>query len=224
MNKIIKEQRRIYGQNFETFGPTPHGTFQNNLETQYARYDSLLKILIADYQGSFSIHDVGAGICDLHKFLLDRQIKHSYSATEIIEGMAEYSMQKYSEVKVYTRDILDAKNDEVYDFVVLSGTLNISGSIPPEVWYYHTLKVIEKMYSMASKGISFNFLSSNRTFSDPSLVYLNPTDLFQYCIDKLSRFVHLDHAYPLYEATITVFRKDYIKSFHNKPEFEKDFK
>jgi len=64
---------------------------------------------------------------------------------------------------------------------------------------------------MSSIGISFNFLTSYCTYFNESLFYLDPSKVLKFCIENLSRFVILDHCYPLYEYTVTVFSKDYIR-------------
>lgn len=76
---------------------------------------------------------------------------------------------------------------------------------------------------MSRKGIAFNFLTSYNTFNQDDLMYFDPSEVFKYCIKNLSRFVIIDHGYPLYEATATVFKKDFLKSFYIGNAFDKYF-
>jgi hypothetical protein len=224
MKEIVDFQRELYGTNYSKFGPTPKGTFQNNLVTQYLRYDYLLKNLLP-YKSNFTIHDVGSGICDLHKYLNEKKIIHQYSGTEIVQEMIDYSLSSYPGIKIKNRDILEAESEkEKYDFVVLSGTLNIKGDASQESQEKYALELITKMYQMSKVGMSFNFLTTYKTFTDETLLYFDPKTIFDFCMTNLSRFVMLDHSYPLFEVSVTVLNYEFLKEYFNKPELIKYFK
>jgi len=75
----------------------------------------------------------------------------------------------------------------------------------------------------ADKAIVFNCLTSYKTFSDPTLLYFDPIKIFDFCAKNLSRFVIIDHGYPLYEFTCTVFRPEYLSKSYNNQKFNKYF-
>jgi len=189
------------------------GTFQNNTVTQDLRFERLIRN-IREYLHGNTIHDVGAGVCDLHKYLLANKIDHKYSGTEIVPEMIEDSLREYPEIKLYNRNLLTVTN-ETYDFTVLSGTLNRLNGLEKKVWEEYCYNLIKKMFAISSKGIAFNFLTSYSTFSKDDLMYFNPSEILDYCITKLSRVVSIDQSYPLYEATITVFKKDFIRRVYS---------
>jgi hypothetical protein len=224
MKVIVDFQRELYGTNYRKFGPTPKGTFQNNLLTQYLRYEYLLKNLLP-LKSNFTIHDVGSGICDLHKYLNELKIEHQYSGTEIVQDMIDYSVTSYPDIVIKNRDMLKVDSDkEKYDFVVLSGTLNIKGDASQKIQEDYALQLITKMYQMSGIGMSFNFLTTYKTFTDESLLYFDPKFVFDFCMTNLSRFVVLDHSYPLYEVSVTVLNYEFLKEYYNKPELVKYFK
>ena len=113
--------------------------------------------------------------------------------------------------------------DDVHDVVVLSGVLNRPGGVPQEDWGPFCYELIRKMFGMAQQGISFNFLTSHNTFSDPALFYLDPGEVLSFCIENLSRFVRVDHGYALFESTVTVFRSGYVRSGCRGEAFDKYF-
>ena len=84
--------------------------------------------------------------------------------------------------------------------------------------------MIEKMFSLCTKAISFNVLTTYKTFTDPTLFYLSPEEMMRYCMGNLSRFVTIDHSYALYEYTVTVHKKEYLKSRYDQEFFAKYFK
>lgn len=223
-NDIVENQKNIYGENFNIHGPTPRGTFQNNIETQNLRFSFLMKNLLEYENSIFSIHDVGVGLADLHQYLDDSKIEHTYSGTEIVEEMVDFVNKRFPNINISNRNILNADDNEIYDYVVLSGTLNLRNTVEEQEWKDYAFLLISKMFKMAKKGISFNFLTTYKTLSNENLFYLDPKEIFDYCMTNLSRFVSIDHAYPLYEATITVFKEDFLKEKYDLNTYGKYFK
>lgn len=220
--EILKNQREIYRNSFNKYGATPKGTYQNNTETQYLRFERLL-LHIGPFLTVQSVHDVGSGLCDLHKYLLMKELQHEYSGTEIVQEMIDHALSQYTDIKLFNRDLLAACPEEKYDYLVLSGTLNLLNDQDPAEWEDYCLRLIKKMYVMSNKAISFNCLTSFNTFSDPSLYYFNPTKVFEFCVNNLSRFVIVDHGYPLFEFTCTVFKPEFLSNHYNSVSFKKYF-
>jgi len=220
-NSLTNEQKEVYRKSFLEHGDTPKGVFWNNRDTQYLRFERLLKNF--DISMPFSIHDIGCGTCSLHEYLLDKQIKHDYHGTEIVSEMIETSKNKFPEVALFNRDILAEKHIETCDIGIVSGAFYLSGNANKEKWKEYVWMMMNKLFSVTSQGVAFNFLTTYKTFSDPSLSYFDPKEVFDYCIKQLSRFVIIDHAYPLYEFTVTVFKEDYLKAKYSSPAYEKYF-
>jgi hypothetical protein len=219
---IIDEQLKVYQPEFVKYGDSPRSTRQNNIETQYLRFQILTEHLLSKNVHN-TIEDIGCGICDLYGYLKNKDLEFTYSGTEIVNEMISLAKQKYPGITVRNRDILSEGGQEKYDFVVLSGTLNMPGNIQHEEWMKFCLTLISNMYGMCNKAIAFNFLTTHRTFTDTSLFYFNPAELLDYCINNLSRFVEIKHNYPLYEGTITVYRENYIQEQYNNSAFDKYF-
>ena len=221
--RILSAQRERYRTQFEKQGDSPQATFQNDPQTRSLRFERLLKPLFPSFSGCFSIHDVGSGLCDLHEYLLDRGVNHEYSGTEIVPEMIAHSKQKFPGIALYERDLVNNPSSEKYDFVVLSGTLNLLCGLDRKGWEKYAHLLLIRMFEMAQRAISFNFLTTYNTFTAPELCYFDPKALFDFCQKKLSRFVWLDHAYPLYEATIAVFQPPELKSGYPDAAFRKYF-
>jgi hypothetical protein len=67
-------------------------------------------------------------------------------------------------------------------------------------------RLIRKMFSLARRGIAFNMMTSHVNFMAPNLYYKNPLEIIAFCASELSRRFRVDHAYPLYEYTVYVYR------------------
>lgn len=222
MNKsIIENQKKAFGESFSKFGATPRGIYWNNAKTQCLRFERLINCLKEDLQNT-TIHDIGSGTCDFHKFLLDNQIHHKYSGTEIVQEMIDYSLNQYCDIELFNRDFLQMEGEH-YDCIFLSGTLNLKLNTGYDEWHKWSLEIINKMYNHANKAIAFNCLTSYNTFSQDDLMYFNPQNIMDFCIKELSRFVILDNSYPLYEFTVTVFKSDFIEKKYKHNSFKKYF-
>lgn len=221
-SRILDAQLEVYKPAFLEYGDSPKGTHQNNQETQHLRFQMLTGHLL-DNSTHNTIEDIGCGICDLYGYLKDRDVKFTYSGTEIVSEMIAYAKRKYPDITIKNRDIMNESNAGKYDYVVLSGTLNMPGNIQKEEWKSFCYSLIRKMYGMCNKAMSFNFLTTHNTFNDPTLFYLDPAEAVDFCLRYLSRFVEMKHNYALYEATITVYRANYIQREYKDMAFTKYF-
>jgi hypothetical protein len=219
---IIENQRKAYRESFFRYGESPRGVKWNNIETQYLRFERLIYYL-RNYLKNSTIHDIGSGLCDFHKFLLKNKIKHKYSGSEIVQEMIDYSLIKFNDITLYNQDFLKISKEK-YDFIFLSGTLNLKLNTLHSEWERYSYELINKMFQHAKKAIVFNCLNIFNTFSDDELMYFNPLDVLDYCIKNLSRFVIIDNSYPLYEFTVTIFKKEFIEENYKGKHFKKYFK
>lgn len=220
--RIIKGQAEIYRKSFAEHGDAPRATYNAGREAQELRFERILQHL-TPVRSPFSIHDVGAGLCDLHRYLLAEGIEHTYSGTDVVQEMVDHGRAKYPEITLHNRDILSDEVADRHDFVVLSGLFNLPGETAPDAWKQFVLQMVDQMYEMAEVAVSFNFLSSYRTFTDPTLFYVDPAEMLDHCMKHLSRFVILDHAYPLFECTATVFRPEFVEGRYEPDVFAKYF-
>lgn len=223
-NPIIEAQIKVFRESFIKHGDTPKGIFANDSKTQKIRYKNLLKNLLVYKEKDFSIHDIGCSMCDLHQYLLENNVNHEFSGTEIVEEMVVSARKKYPNIKLYNRDFINDKIDEKYDFVVLSGILNLPGDIDHALWHKFIFDLIPAMFEKCNIGIAFNFLTTYRTFSDPTLFYLDPKEVLDVCNKTISRFIIMDQSYPLFETTTTIFKKEFLQGVYNDPSLEKYFK
>ena len=222
-NDISEQQLTRYRENFLQYGDSPQGTYQNDRTTQYLRFQRLLRNLQLKGDG-FSIHDVGAGVADLHHYLNEQGVQHTYSGTEIVPEMVQSASRRVPGIQLTTDDFLAESNEPNADFVVLSGTLNLCCDSDGIVWSDYCLRVLVKMFKSARCGIAANFLTNRNTFSAANLHYAAPGLMLDFCLDSMSRFVTIDHAYPLFEFTLTVLKPEYVQSMYSDPALAKYFR
>jgi len=216
----MKKQKDLYTESFLKYGSTPEAVKWSNKETQYLRFERLINQFGDSITGSV-IHDVGSGLCDFHQFLNERKILHKYSGTELVDEMIDFSKIRFPGICLYNRDFMTIDAIEKYDFIVLSGVLNLKLENDDSEGYENAYKMIKKMFEHSTKAISFNMLSTYNTFSQKDLMYFDPTVITDFCIKNLSRFVNVDSSYPLYEFTVTLFHEEFIKQEYSDNIFAK---
>ena len=224
MSTIIQAQLGIYGENYIKHGNTPLGVFWKDTASQYERFNQLITPLLAYKSSDFTICDVGAGVCDLHKFLRKREIKHTYTGIEIVKEMVETAKNNYPEISVINQDLLADDYQQRFDFCVLSGTFNLPGKTNRNDWLEFVLSMIQKMYEISVVGIAFNALTTFSTFNDPELFYLDPKIALDYIKKNLSRHCQIIMASPLFEDTYIVLKPETVSMKYPAPEFDKYFK
>jgi SAM-dependent methyltransferase len=224
MSKIIDSQLSVYQGHFKEHGDTPEGTYNQNDALQHLRFERLIK-QFAEADSVYTVHDIGCGICDLYQYFKDKGLSLKYSGTDIVPEMKDLALKKYPELDVKIRDIIEVDtSQEQYDFLVLAGTFNMPDDCPREYWTEFSNAMITKMFSMTRLGISFNFLTGFADFYHPDMYYRDPKEMMEFCVENLSRHVVVDHAYPLYEYTVTVFKEEYLRERYTDPRLQKYFK
>ncbi len=222
-NDIINNQEEIYRGHFLEHGDTPEGTYNQNDAIQNLRFERLINNL--DLSSALTtMHDVGCGICDLYQYMKQLHIPAKYSGTDIIAEMKALAFKKHPEVVFHVRDILDDNSNEKYDFLTLSGTFNLPGKTDKDQWRIFTREMVTKMYSLANYGISFNFLTSHADFHNKEMFYESPEDILDFCVKNLSRHVIIDHTYPIFEFTVTVYTPEYLKRKYTDKRLQKYIK
>jgi len=222
-NNIIKNQIDAYRRNFLKHESSPLGTYQNDLVTMRERHKQVLEPLLRVRPEGFSICDVGSGVCDLHKYLKDLGVEHSYTGIEIVPEMVSRARELHTTARVLNLDFLDNSFDECFDFVVLSGTFNLPGQTPADQWEQFIFDMITQMYDRAKIGIAFNALTTYTSFRSDQLFYLEPERVLSFIQSRLSRFCALNSAYPLFEVTYTVFKPEGVREVFPDLEFQKYF-
>lgn len=218
---IITSQVQLYRQQFLEHGDTPNGTFNQSESIQTLRFTQLLNPLQLE---NATLHDVGCGICDLYHHVSGRFDSLTYSGTEIVPEMVTLARSKYPALAILQRDIINDSVPDCYDYVVQSGVFNLPGEQDIDSWRLFTRSFITQMFKMSTKAISFNFLNAQvAQYHHPDMYYEMPSQILEYCTSHLSRFCLVNHSYPLYEFTVTVFKDEYVKSLFPDQTFSRYF-
>jgi hypothetical protein len=122
--------------------------------------------------------------------------------------MIASAREKYVDAEWLVGDILNIEGSRKFDYVVCNGILTqkLEASIREMDEYLKHL--VTRMFELCRVGVAFNVMTTYVNFTAPNLYYRNPAELLAWCMSQLTPRVRLDHAYPLYEYTVYLYRED----------------
>jgi|SRR5690606_3381101 len=187
------------------------------------RYQKIAEVL--KDQNGVSLLDVGAGFGDYFGYLQQHYLNHdiNYTGAEITPEFCEIAREKYPDINMIHENILE-RTDLQFDFVQMSGLFHQNGEVPPEDWKNFMLQMITHSFSICKKGISLNVLSNTVDFKREGNFYVDVDELYSFLCSKVSRHIIIDQSYPLFEATVHVFRKEFVREQYTDQAFEKYLK
>lgn len=172
-----------------------------------SKSSQILRFKILSEIGSLknkSILDIGCGMGDFFIYIKKKGILN-YTGIDISDYFINYSKNKFKEknVNFICGNFLTHKFDKKYDYIFLSGTLNLK--LKKNENMKIAKKFLNKAYNICKIGCSFNFLSSNVDFKNKKDFHYSSSDIIKIC-NKLSRNYELKHNYGLYEFTINCYK------------------
>lgn len=202
-SKILREVDDYYSAKVKEHGQNPRGVDWNGEESQFLRFQQLLRIV--QTEGGFSINDVGCGYGALIDYLRKNFKGYKYIGVDISEEMILSAKARY-EQNESVRFELSSISPVQADYSVASGIFNVRLTHNDDEWWSYLTGTLDQLNETSSKGFSFNCLTK---YSDVEkmrdyLYYADPCRLFDWCKRRYSRQVALLHDYGLYEFTILV--------------------
>jgi SAM-dependent methyltransferase len=202
-DKILTKVGQYYSEKAIEHGATAKGVDWNSPESQFLRFEQLIKV--CNTTKTFSINDYGCGYGALVEYMTARGYKFHYHGFDISEQMIFQARELHKELKL-CNFCTDESLLKISDYTVASGIFNVKLQTPIDEWENYVLDVIKRIAELSEKGFAFNILTkysdSERMRED--LYYADPCYWFDYCKRNFSRNVALLHDYNLYEFTIIV--------------------
>ncbi|MBN1166304.1 MAG: hypothetical protein JXA44_04145 [Methanospirillaceae archaeon] len=227
MDDIENSQKTFYLNKFLRYGDSPKALSWNDEKTQEIRFNLISDLFKHENNIPFSIHEVGCGLAHYLEYLSHRYPQALYSGSDIVPEFLEYNKKKYPDKQFFLDNIASEKSDSVLsfmdvDYYCLNGTFHTKEENSVHEWENFIFKSIKNMFTLAKKGIAFNFLTSNSDYYDSSLYYANPAEIITWCLRNCSRFISIRHDLPLFEFFVYIYKEDFIKKTY--PEHHKYFK
>lgn len=196
-----------YSTKIRTHGATPCGVDWSCAPTQELRFVQLLKL--CDFEGPFSLNDIGCGYGALLGFLAKRhrRVKVDYLGTDLSQAMIVQARRLWPGHPSAQFEIADA-NPRVADYAIASGIFNVKLQQPIALWTLFIERTLRVMHACSRKGFAVNFVLplGEDVVVRPELYRVRPAVWTAFCEDNLGSSVELLTGYGLREFTLLVRR------------------
>ena len=173
----------------------------SSADSQEKRFRVLTEIGVLDND---TILDVGCGLGAYFDYIHNAYPNLSYTGVDINPNMIQEAQQKHSDIEFIHTDITSdshALNDRKFDYVFLSGALNLSTDK-----HHDTIEnIMKEMFALANKGVAANFLSLFSDYLTPGEYYCNPENILQTAF-SITKKITLRHDYMPHDFTIYLYK------------------
>lgn len=146
--QIVNSQRDAWVRH----GYHPNALLWSSQEVQFKRFSVLLEIGLEE---KASILDVGCGFGDMADYMENNKKECTYTGIDLSTELLDEAGKRHVGIRLYEGDLFDFDpDDNSYDYVFLSGTLNRNLNDDGAYAY----KTLQKMFEVCRIGIAFNLL------------------------------------------------------------------
>lgn len=221
---VSARQAAYYGDLYERHGSSVDAVASASQAFKEERYERLTRVFGDD--PSFTIHDVGCGLGHLYEFIRHRYPSRAieYSGSEITPGFVDHCQRHYPDLSFELRDLSVSSFPEKYDYLIFAGTFYHLANSNEDEFRDFIRRMLSNGFACANKGIAFNLITSHVDYRLPDLYYADLGDLTTFIARKLSRFFTVDHASPLFEYTVCVYKPAFVRKLNSNSGFDKYFR
>lgn len=214
-------QARYYGKLLDAHGVGVDAVASGKAAYKAIRYERLCQVI--GPESHFSLHDIGFGLGHLYEHLKIRYCEReiTYSGSEVVPGFVEHCKAHYPEGRFELYDLSLGPRDERYDYLIFGGTFYHLIDNDPDAMREFMHRLLKNAWEMSERGLAFNVITSFVEYEKPGLYYPDLPELMCFVARELSRYFVIDHATPLFEATICVWRESAISGRFGSADFDR---
>jgi hypothetical protein len=146
-----------------------------------------------------SILEIGCGLADFYKYLVQHQQDCSYQGYDIVPEYIAECRRVYPTAKFSLRNIFVDGIDGIYDTVVMSQVLNNRYQKSDNMQVMR--RALEMAFQHTRVSVSVDMLSSYVDFRNPDLFYYSPEEIFRVAKAIATRVV-IRHDYRAFEFCV----------------------
>lgn len=207
MDPITEALRRHYAERFDRHGATSEGVdWGTDGSRMLLRYEKMLAV-IGTSGGKPTVLDAGCGYGGLLQHLGERGMQADYTGIDVAENMIEWARAHLPAGTFVLGDVLDYPFKSEFDYVVCSGILTQKLEAAGGDMDRYAARLVRRLYSLCRRGAAFNVMTTKVNYFANNLYYRNPAEMLAWCMSEITPHVRLDHAYPLYEYTVYLYRE-----------------
>jgi len=193
----------IYNKRFSQHQNTPKGVFWNSKLSQDLRLNIILdKIIDNSKSDTFTMADIGCGYGRCFEIIKERNLqdKIKYSGFDINKNFISFCKNniKLKQANFY----VDISPSQQFDYVVMSGTYNLSPTNNLKLWESYIKKNLKSNWKNVDKAMIFNCLVDKERKIKNKLYYTEISWIKKFCEENLNKPEFSKHN--LLEKDITV--------------------
>ena len=200
---LNKKISKIYNKSFLEHQNSPRGVFWNSKLSQDLRLSIILdKIIDNSKSDTFTIADIGCGYGRCFEIIKERNLqdKIKYSGFDINKNFISFCKNniKLKQANFY----VDISPSQQFDYVVMSGTYNLSPTNNLKLWESYITKNLKSNWKNVGKAMIFNCLVDKDRKIKNKLYYTEISWIKKFCEENLNKPEFSKHN--LLEEDITV--------------------
>lgn len=174
-------------------------------EATRLRHDMMLAV--ADgFSGGGTLLDVGCGYGALADHIDARGLALDYTGIDVVTEMIDEARRRHPSRSFLQGDFLELDAAGTFDYVVCNGILTQKLAATTLEMNAHARRLITALFATCRRSCAFNVMTTYVNYQVDNLYYRNPAELLAWCMAELTPHVRLDHAYPLFEFTLYLYR------------------
>ena len=160
-------------------------------------------------KNGLKILDYGCGLGYLYDYLSKTKFSFEYTGIDMVPQFIDSCKSKYPKACF---DLIDPTRPICgeYDIVFASGVFNLMTHDSEIISKEYALERIEYLFSLTNDILVCDFLSSLVDFKQSKAQHFSPSEIVEFCSNKLSRRFKLRHDLLPYEMTLIVWKNDEI--------------
>jgi SAM-dependent methyltransferase len=211
MHPISELLKAHYTETFRRHGATARGVDWGPEADVRLRYDKMLALIRDDPSPSGdrpAVLDVGCGFGGLYAHAEAAGRSLAYTGVDVADEMIAHAAEALPGATFVCADVLDyaPPAGQKFEYVVCSGILTQKLTASNMEMDRFAQQLVRRMFDLASRGVAFNVMTTKVNHFANNLYYRNPVELTAWCLSELTPHLRLDHAYPLYEYTMYLYR------------------
>ncbi|MEX5721407.1 class I SAM-dependent methyltransferase [Geodermatophilus maliterrae] len=204
---MTRELRDHYAETFRRHGPSPLGVDWRGLPDLELRYRKMLEVIPAGRRHRPTVLDVGCGFGGLYAYALDQGLDLRYTGIDVVPEMITHARATLPSGEFRCEDVFELPPGSRYDYVVCNGILTQKLTTSTRDMDRHAQRLIRRLHELSTVGAVFNVMTSKVDYTKDNLYHRHPAELLAWCMAEVTDRVRVDHAYPLYEYSVYLYRE-----------------
>jgi SAM-dependent methyltransferase len=198
---ILKTHLNFHNQQIDLHGINKRA-LAISLHSQHKRFEVASRLF--KYDNSFSIIDLGAGLCDFYPYLTSLGFQFAdYTAVDINTRFLEKASELYPEINFIEGSVHELiETGKEFDYCVASGIYNLGYDLASNVDF--VINQLKTLYPRLNKGLAVNFLSAWAVKKNPQSIYYDPIMMLNLFKKNFGSKIILYHNYLPHDFTIMV--------------------